>query len=55
MIYLNDMDKYPLQLVLREILLSFQMMMQQAASGGGVDAETVSEMNTLVEVVKYSG
>ena len=53
MIYLNDMDKYPLQLVLREILLSFQMMMQQAASGGGVDAETVSEMNTLVEVVKY--
>lgn len=53
MIYLNDTDKYPLQLVLREILLSFQMMMQQAASGGGVDAETVSEMNTLVEVVKY--
>lgn len=53
MIYLNDTDKYPLQLVLREILLSFQMMQQQAASGGGVDAETVAEMNTLVEVVKY--
>lgn len=54
MIYLNDTDKYPLQLVLREILLSFQMMQQQAANGGGVvDAETLAEMNTLVEVVKY--
>ena len=53
MIYLNDMDKYPLQLVLREILLSFQMMMQQASNGGSIDIESMSEMNTLVEVVKY--
>ena len=53
MIYLNDRNKFPLQLVLREILLSFQVMQQQAASGGGVDAETIAEMNTLVEVVKY--
>lgn len=53
MIYLNDMDKYPLQLVLREILLSFQMMMQQASNGGSIDIESLSEMNTLVEVVKY--
>lgn len=52
MIYLNDTDKYPLQLVLREILLSFQMM-QQSASGGGLDVQTMTEMNTLVEVVKY--
>lgn len=53
MIYLNDRDKYPLQLILREILLSFQMMMQQASSGSGVDLESLTEMNTLVEVVKY--
>ena len=53
MIYLIDMDKYPLQLVLREILLSFQMMMQQASNGGSIDIESMSEMNTLVEVVKY--
>lgn len=53
MIYLNDTDKYPLQLILREILISFQMMQQQAASGGMMDAQAMSEMNTLVEVVKY--
>lgn len=53
MIYLNDTDKYPLQLVLREILLSFQMMMQQASSGSGLDSETLTQMSTLSEVVKY--
>lgn len=50
MIYLNDRDKYPLQLVLREILLSFQMMQ---SSSGVVDVQSMAEMNTLSEVVKY--
>ncbi|MDR0269984.1 carbohydrate ABC transporter permease [Paenibacillus sp.] len=54
MIYLNDSAKYPLQLVLRQILV----LQQMAAQGGGaIDATTAAAMNSKAEIaalVKYA-
>lgn len=54
LIYLNDSAKYPLQLVLRQILV----LQEMSAQGGGViDASTAAAMNSKAEIaalVKYA-
>jgi len=54
LIYLNDSFKYPLQLVLRQILV----LQEMAAQGGGaIDASTAAAMNSKAEIaalVKYA-
>ncbi|NBD26537.1 carbohydrate ABC transporter permease [Paenibacillus glycinis] len=54
LIYLNDNAKYPLQLVLRQILV----LQEMSAQGGGViDSSTATAMNTKAEIaalVKYA-
>ena len=51
MIFLTDRSKYPLQLYLREILLSAKTY--EDASLVGADAETAAKMEQMVEVIKY--
>ncbi|WNQ12292.1 carbohydrate ABC transporter permease [Paenibacillus aurantius] len=54
LIYLNDEAKYPLQIILRQILVLQEM---SAQTGGTVDASTASALNNKAEVaalVKYS-
>ncbi|MBB3113384.1 putative aldouronate transport system permease protein [Paenibacillus phyllosphaerae] len=54
LIYLNDSAKYPLQLILRQILVLQEM---GAQGGGAIDASTAAAMNTKAEVaalVKYA-
>lgn len=54
LIYLNDAAKYPLQLVLRQILVLQEM---SAQGGGTIDASTASALNNKAEIaalVKYS-
>ena len=48
LIYLGNQDYYPLQLVLREILLGSQSIM-----GQDVDAADMIEMQRLAETIKY--
>lgn len=54
LIYLNDVAKYPLQLVLRQILV----LQEMSAQGGGViDASSASALNNKAEIaalVKYA-
>lgn len=54
LIYLNDAGKYPLQLVLRQILV----LQEMSAQGGGlIDANTAAAMNNKAEIaalVKYA-
>ncbi len=49
MIFLTDIRKYPLQLYLREILLTAKTN----ESSVGLDAEAALKLETMVEVVKY--
>ncbi|MGN7358430.1 carbohydrate ABC transporter permease [Paenibacillus sp. SAF-054] len=54
LIYLNDSFKYPLQLVLRQILVLQEM---SAQGGGAIDASTAAAMNSKAEIaalVKYA-
>ncbi|QHT58516.1 carbohydrate ABC transporter permease [Paenibacillus lycopersici] len=54
LIYLNDADKYPLQLVLRQILVLQEM---SAQGGGAMDASTAAALNNKAEIaalVKYA-
>jgi len=51
MIFLNDRNKYPLQLYLREILLSAKTYETAGMVGG--DAEAAAKMEQMNEVVKY--
>ncbi len=48
LIYVNRMQLYPLQLFLREILVSAQSLMS-----GGADLENQAEMQRLAETIKY--
>lgn len=53
MIYLNQQEKYPLQLVLRQILV----LQQMSAQAGTIDATMASSLNNKAEVaalVKYA-
>ena len=47
LIYLNDADKYPLQLVLRQILVLQEM---SAQGGGMIDTSTAAAMNSKAEI-----
>ncbi len=49
MIFLTDVKKYPLQLYLREILLTAKTN----ETSVGLDAEAALKLETMVEVVKY--
>jgi putative aldouronate transport system permease protein len=51
MIFLTDRGKYPLQLFLREILLSAKTY--EDTTLVGADAETAAMMEQMVEVIKY--
>jgi putative aldouronate transport system permease protein len=54
LIYLNDQDKFPLQLILRQILVLQEM---SAQPGGSMDATTALALNNKAEVaalVKYA-
>ena len=51
MIFLSDRSKYPLQLFLREILLSAQTYSDPSVSGG--DAVAAAQMEIMGEVIKY--
>jgi putative aldouronate transport system permease protein len=48
LIYLQDYAKYPLQLILRDILLAF------SASGSVDDAKTLQEMQRIADLMKYA-
>ncbi len=50
MIYLNSKAKFPLQMVLKDILIQAQMN----SSGAFGDVESVTEMQRIAELVKYS-
>lgn len=50
MIYLNTKSKFPLQVVLKDILIQAQMN----SSGAFGDAESVAAMQRIAELVKYS-
>jgi len=49
MIYLNDVDKYPLQLILREILLASQISLDDM-----VDVEAMVAKQGLSDILKYA-
>jgi len=48
LIYLQDYSKYPLQLILRDILLGYQ------TAGAADDAKTVQEMQRIADLMKYA-
>jgi putative aldouronate transport system permease protein len=48
LIYLQDYAKYPLQLILRDILLGYQ------ASGAADDAKTLQEMQRIADLMRYA-
>jgi ABC-type glycerol-3-phosphate transport system permease component len=48
LIYLQDYAKYPLQLILRDILLAY------TASGSVDDAKTLQEMQRIADIMKYA-
>ena len=50
LIYLSDEQKYPLQLILRSILLENQL----AQDAAGFDAASVAEKQRLADLLKYS-
>ncbi|QJC53935.1 carbohydrate ABC transporter permease [Paenibacillus albicereus] len=55
LIYLNDETKYPLQIILRQILVLQEMSAQ--TGGGMIDASTASALNNKAEIaalVKYA-
>ena len=48
LIYLQDFSKYPLQLILRDILIGMQ------ATGASDDAKTIQEMQHIADLMKYA-
>jgi putative aldouronate transport system permease protein len=48
LIYLQDYSKYPLQLILRDILLAYK------ATGAVDDAQTLTEMQRIADLMKYA-
>jgi putative aldouronate transport system permease protein len=48
LIYLQDYAKYPLQLILRDILLAYKV------TGAADDAKTLSEMQRIADLMKYA-
>jgi putative aldouronate transport system permease protein len=48
LIYMQDYAKYPLQLILRDILIGFQ------STGAADDAKTLQEMQRIADLMKYA-
>ncbi len=48
LIYLQEYSKYPLQLILRDILIGMQ------ATGASDDAKTIQEMQRIADLMKYA-
>ena len=53
LLYISDQDKYPLQLVLRNILLTNQTALSQTATTAAARA-ALQEQQQLIDVMKYS-
>jgi len=54
-IYLTDRNKFPLQLILREILIQNQTeKLLQSSGAAGVDIESVARQQMLAESLKYA-
>mgnify|MGYP001066340800 CR=1 FL=1 len=53
MIYLTDADKFPLQLILREVLVSSQSAALNIAGSGG-DSKAVMEMQRQAQLIRFS-
>ena len=51
LIYLTDREKYPLQIILREILVSNQVNFAEVQ---GIDPEQITAQNSLANQLKYS-
>lgn len=51
LIYLTDREKYPLQIILREILVSNQVNFSEVQ---GIDPEQIAAQNSLANQLKYS-
>ena len=53
MIYLNKRNLYPLQLYLRELLLTFSSMAGSATGAMAADAETLERYHKLSQIIRY--
>ena len=53
LLYISDQDKYPLQLVLRNILITNQTALSQTATTAAARA-ALQELQQLIDVMKYS-
>ena len=51
LIYLTDREKYPLQIILREILVSNQVNFAEVQ---GIDPEQIAAQNSVANQLKYS-
>jgi putative aldouronate transport system permease protein len=54
MIYLKTASKFPLQMILRDILIANQTAAMSATMQGAVDAETMVIKQQLAQLLKYS-
>ena len=55
LIYLNDEDKFPLQLVLRNILLfNQQMKIESLSSMSSLEMEAMRKRSLMAETMKYA-
>ena len=56
LIYISDQDLYPLQLVLRNLLLARQNAMTDMISGGasGMDPQYIADLMQRAEILKYA-
>lgn len=54
MIYLKTATKYPLQMILRDILIQNQMMATQATMQGAADAQEMVVRQQMAQLLKYS-
>lgn len=53
MIYIKDQDKYPFQLILRDILIREQIAAQSLRLEGDIDGNTMARMSEIALSVKY--
>ncbi len=54
MIFLSDRKRFPLQVILREIIIVTQISAGVNATVGNVEAKTQAEMQQLAGIIKYS-
>ena len=54
MLYFSSSDKYPLQLIMREILISARAMANQIGAGATTDPRGLQEMQRQAQLIRYS-